>query len=151
MKDSKGITLISLILYVALLSFIVAIISSISASFYSNTEEFDKEAESVVAYTKFNMYFVNDIKRDEAKVETISDNYIILSYKSGTENITKIEYQLQDGILYRNKIKICENVDSIKFNYEDIRKTITVKLKITDYEKTTTYVIEDFIAETEVI
>ena len=58
MKKEQGITLISLIVYVILLTFIVAAISSITSSFYANINNFDNESESAVAYSKFNMYFL---------------------------------------------------------------------------------------------
>ena len=80
MKKEQGITLISLIVYVILMTFVIAAISSITASFYVNINDFDDESESAVAYSKFNMYFINDIKRKDAKIEEVYNDYIILSY-----------------------------------------------------------------------
>lgn len=145
MKNERGITLISLIMYVILITFVVAAISSITSSFYSSIHEFDNESESAVSYSKFNMYFVNDIKRAGATLEEYGDDYIILSY-TNTENdeTVKVEYSLQNNMLYRNKVKICENANNILITANTQNNTITINLKIKDYEKTTTYVIENF-------
>ena len=155
MKKEQGITLISLIVYVILLTFIVAAISSITSSFYANINNFDNESESAVAYSKFNMYFLNDIKRKDAKIEEAHNDYIILSYIKSDENsepdegisvsgdeTINVEYLVQNNILYRNKVKICEDVESILIEADEQNNTVKIKMKIGDYEKTTTYVLE---------
>lgn len=160
MKKEQGITLISLIVYVILMTFIVAAISSITASFYTNINDFDSDSESAVAYSKFNMYFVNDIKRKGAKIEEVYDDHIILSYVVGEndtsadsgvsisgEETVNVEYIVQNNILYRNKVKICENVDNVLITADEANNIIKINMTIDDYEKTTTYVLEDINVE----
>ena len=144
MKDERGITLIALIIYVIILTIVVAIVSNITTSFYSNVNEFDSDTESVVSILKFNMYFVKDIKRDEVTVKDIKNNYIILSYYN--ENGVKIDtqYSMQNNSLYRDKVKICSNVDNVEFSMQD-ENVIKINFKIGDYEKTATYVIENLV------
>lgn len=88
MKKEQGITLITLIIYVLLMTFILAGISSITASFYSNMNEFDKESESAVAYSKFNMYFLTDIKRKNAKIESSGRKYVVIAYEKDGEGVS---------------------------------------------------------------
>lgn len=140
MKVERGITLISLIIYVILITFIVAGVSNITVAFYSNINEFKGESDNVVSYTKFNMYFLNDIKRQNAEVTGIGDNYIKLSYTQDG-NTKEVQYSLQNGALYRDKVKICDNAQSMTINVNGIN-VIKITLKIGDYEKPTTYVIE---------
>ena len=64
MKEEKGVTLISLIIYIMVMILIVALIANISSSFYSNLNEFDSESENAVAFSKFNMIFLNDLKKE---------------------------------------------------------------------------------------
>ena len=45
MKKEQGITLITLILYVILMTFVVAGVSVVTSAFYTNVNEFDKESE----------------------------------------------------------------------------------------------------------
>lgn len=137
MRKEGGITLLSLIIYVILMIFVVAAVSNITASFYSNLNQFDNESESAVAYSKFNMYFLNDMKKENVEVEEANTNYIILSIDN-----QMIEYSVQNKALYRNKVKICDNVQDVQITADKDQDTIKVHLKIGDYEKTTTYVIE---------
>lgn len=142
MRSQRGVTLISLIIYVIIMTFVIAIISRISSSFYSNMKEFDGESESAVAYSKFNMYFLNDIKREGVNVEEVFDSYIILSYTKD-EEIVKIEYSVQNKSLYRNKVKICDDVENVKITSNEEKNTVTINLKIKEYEKNTTYAIRN--------
>lgn len=103
MKKEQGITLISLILYVILMTFVVAGVSVVTSAFYTNVNEFDKESEYAVSFAKFNMYFLNDIKNDDVKVESIGDNYIILSYL--TESNTP-ENSGNSGITISNRKRV---------------------------------------------
>ena len=142
MKEERAITLISLITYVILLMLIVAVISNITASFYANINEFDDQSEDVVSYTKFNMYFLNDIKRKNTVIADYQDNYIVLTYlQDGQEK--QVEYSLQNNSIYRNMIKICGNVSQMNFIVNKSNNTIQILTKIGDYEKNVTYVIEN--------
>lgn len=137
MKKENGITMISLIIYVLLMIFVVAAISNITASFYKNVNDFDTESESAVAYSKFNMFFLNDIKKDNIRIEDYKNDYIILTLSD-----EQIQYSIQNNCMYRNKVKICDNVSNASITVSEGNK-ITINLKIGDYQKTTTYVIEN--------
>ena len=135
MKSEKGVTLSSLIVYVILATAIVAIFANMTASFYVNVNKFNDESEDTVAYSKFNMYFLNDIKNENTTIQDSQVSYIILSVNGET-----IQYTIQNNQLYRNKVKLCDNVQNGRFTVED--NLIKVYLKIGDYEKTSTYVLE---------
>ena len=144
MKNEKGITLISLIIYIILLSIVIAIVSNITKSFYSNVNDFDSETESVVSVLQFNMYFVNDIKKDNIAVKSIGNNYIILSYEDEEGNEIDIDYTMQNNALYRGKVKICDDVESAEFSMQD-GNVVKIRFRIGDYEKIATYVIENMV------
>lgn len=155
MKNEQGITLITLIVYVILMTFIVAGASSITASFYSNINEFDKASEEAVSYSKFNMYFITDIKRQNAKITQSSNNYVVISYEDIVEvdngsgivvqekKTGNVEYSVQNNILYRNKVKICENVKDVLIIADNTNNTIKIDMTIGSYKKTTTYKLEN--------
>ncbi len=156
MKKEEGITLVSLIVYVLLLTFIIAGLSSITASFYSNIDEFDSDSESAVAYTKFNMYFLSDIKRKNAVIESCQEKYVIIAYEVEGEELNdagisiegkhtkKVEYSVQNNSLYRDKVKICDNIKEILFSCNDEDNTlIKVTMQIDNYRKTCTYKLEN--------
>lgn len=163
MKKEQGITLITLIIYVLLMTFILAGISSITASFYSNMNEFDKESESAVAYSKFNMYFLTDIKRKNAKIESWGRKYVVIAYEKDGEGVsggdvtvegketTKVEYSLQNDSLYRNKVKICDNVKDAVFTADTEENTIKLEVIIGEYQRNTTYKLENVDNDVETI
>lgn len=72
MKNEKGITIISLVIYVILLTFAVAGITAITSSFYGNVNELEADSKGAVAFSKVNMYLVKDIKSED--VELVIDS-----------------------------------------------------------------------------
>jgi len=150
LKNEKGITLATLIIYVILMTFIVSAIASITSSFYSNMNEFDKNSESAVDFSKFNMYFIRDIKRENVSIAKVGEDYIILSYgedingtESEIEKTMNVEYSVQNNTLYRNKVKICDDVNNINIVTNENNNTIKVNLTIGDYNKSTIYALEN--------
>lgn len=146
MKKESGITLISLIIYVILMTFVVAGVTSITASFRTNVGEVDKDAKSAVAYAKFNMYFLNDIKSKNVHIVSSSRDRIELSLTNKNGETENVKYSVQNNSLYRNKVKICDNVKSVTILTSKAsgmeHETVSVRLKINNYDKTTKYTLE---------
>lgn len=144
MKEEKGITLIALIIYISLITFVVAGVTAVTRSFYSNVNEFDKTSESATSIAKFNMYFINDINASKVSVKSSTTNSLELSVKPKAENSIEetVVYSVKNGNLYRNKVKICGNVKDAKIEAAPKSSIITIYLKINDYEKTTKYKLE---------
>lgn len=140
MKNDKGITIISLVIYVVLLTFAIAGISAITSSFYGNVSELDADSKGAVAFSKVNMYMLKDVKSEG--VELVADG--TNSKFSLSINGETIRYRVQNNSLYRNNVKICDGVQEARLEGEktDEISTITLYLKIKNYEKTTTYVLE---------
>ncbi len=168
MKNQKGVTMVSLIMYVILMIFIVAGITSITTSFYNNISELDRDAKGAVDFAKFNMILLNDIKAEEVayedkvtientdphkknkkpttilklkiKEETVS---YTIKYEDKYENDNKIEdFEDIPQTLYRNDVKISGDIQDQKIDWNSSNKSITIYLKIKGYEKTTIYAIE---------
>lgn len=137
MKKETGITLISLIIYIIVLLFVLTITTRLTSALYFNVREMDKQSDAVVDISKFNMYFLNDIKNKPATANVISPNTIELTYEDGSEKIT---YTRNNRALYRNKVKVFDNLDDITIIKNG--KTIQVYLKIGNYSKITNYIIE---------
>ena len=140
MKNDKGITIISLVIYVVLLTFAVAGISAITSSFYGNVSELDADSKGATYFSKVNMYILKDVKSEG--VELVADGSE--SKFALTINGETIRYRVQNRSLYRNNVKICDDVQEARLegNKTDRVSTITLYLKIKNYEKTTTYVLE---------
>lgn len=135
MKSQKGIALTSLIIYVIAMLIVISIISVISTFFYNNIEEVGENVDPSKEFTQFNTYFLQDINRDEIEVieckndESSNQNYIILS--DGTQ------YTFKNQSVYRGKVKICENIYQMSFEYtkeENQKGVVNVKYKLTEQD-----------------
>ncbi len=144
MKSQKGITLISLILYVIVLLVITAIIGTISTFFYKNIKNINEDSKSVAEFNKFNMYFLEEVKRDNNNVDEISEDKTAISFKSGNSFLYK------DNAIFFNGVKICNDVNSASFKFYEESGTqnnriVVVNLSIGknfSYSKTMNYVLE---------
>lgn len=143
MKNEKGITIISLIIYVIILTFVVAGMSAITSSFYSNVSEVEGDSKGAVAFSKINMVMLNDVKSDgvELKIDETSEHKMSLKIAGEI-----VDYKIQNKALYRNDVKICDKVEteSSFFSYEktNYNSKITLDITIDNYRKITTYVLE---------
>ncbi len=72
MKNNKGVTMVSLIMYVIVMIFIVAGLTSITTSFYNNISELDKDSKSAADFAKFNMILLNDLKAEGVSFQVIA-------------------------------------------------------------------------------
>lgn len=145
MTNNKGITMISLIIYIIVITFILSGLTAITTSFYKNVNEVDKGSESAVSFSRFNMYFLNDIKEEEAEISDVTPDgkSIAIGFKrDGQTNVAT--YRLSGNSIYRNNVKICSKVKDFKVDASPGKesKIITITMNISDYEKTTTYNVE---------
>ena len=129
MKSQKGITLTSLVIYIAISTVVISIMAVVSSFFFGNVDKVKEQDKYASEFNKFNMFFVNDIKNNKtAEVET---NKIVF------EDGTVYEYRKSEGAIFRNSTRITSNVTELEFNlstYESTEKTtkniITVSISI---------------------
>lgn len=128
MKSEKGITLLSLIMYVILMTMAVSILAVVSRYFYKNTSYISDVGKYVSGFNKFNMYFIEDVKNNKS-IHDIEDNKIV--FEDGTQ------YTFANNTIYRNKVKLCNNIYSCSFRKRRkadengrIKEIINVKLII---------------------
>ena len=140
MKSEKGITLISLTVYIIVMTIVVGVVAMITTFFYKNTKGI-REVDSITEYTTFNSYFSEEINHSNLKVSVCDSdgNYIVFNYG--------VQYTFipENKGIYRNKVKICRNIDNCKFSEEikNGKSVITVILKAGNQEKETTYILKD--------
>lgn len=111
MKSEKGITLLSLIIYLILLMFAIGILAIISNYFHSNLNHLSSSGKYAVEFNKFNMFFVEDVKNN-TKIYSAEPHKI--TFGDGTT------YTFVNNGIYRNKVKICDNIYSLIFEEERI-------------------------------
>lgn len=142
MKKEKGVTMVSLVIYIAVMTIVIALMSEIITNFYKNTDTMQGSLQDIIEFNKFNTYFIKEIKLTDNKVDHIStdDSYIL--FLSGNA------FSIKDGIIYYNSIKICENVQSMQLslgkNGNGLDKSIiNVTLNFKSFNKSISYKIEN--------
>ena len=139
MKDSKGITLTSLIIYIIGMLIVVSIISTLTSFFYKNVN-IGNINNDTTQFTKFSSIFSDEINRVNNSVlecRVLEENGFKVSYiifSSGNQYTFKSE----NKAIYKNKVKICENVDNCEFSYTfiDSKYNITVNFKAGNIDMT---------------
>ena len=131
MKSDKGVTLMALVIYIAVFTVVVSSMALLSSYFYNNMHLIKDDANYVVEYNKFNMFFIQDVKHNSTA--TIENN--IIKFEDGTI------YEYKSNSIYRNDKEIATNVKSATFNLESYevesttKNLIVVNLNIGEWEK----------------
>lgn len=123
MKSEKGITLITLTIYMIAICLVVSMLAVFSDLFYSNTDYLKGNSRYMSEYNKFNMYFIEDVKNNK-NISDITENKIV--FEDGTTYSYKTD---PDYSIYRNKVKICTNIAYCRFTKtEETTNNITKKI-----------------------
>lgn len=148
MKKQKGITLISLIIYIIALVVVMAVITMLTGYFYNNVDIDSEKNYYMMQFTKFNSYFTSEINQKDVVIleaETSADeclSYIAFSNKN-TYTFSKPNNESK-GVIYYNEIQICDNVDKCLFTLveENEKPTIIVDFQAGNFKNTIKYTMK---------
>lgn len=147
MRSEKGITLISITIYVIVMLIVVSVITVLTQYFYKNVDVNSASQDFNQQYTKFNSYFLEETNKKGNKVAGIGDlegstedavqRYILFS------NGNQYTFIQNNRAIYTNHVKIAENIDDCSFTLgtENNKTVITVTIKRNDLERTTKYTL----------
>ena len=149
MKSEKGITMISMTIYIIVMLLVVTAITSITTYFYKNIDTDSVNSNLNQQYTKFNSFFLEDTnkkgnavaRQEETKDENGNMTQRFILFTSGNQ----YTYVKSNKAIYINKIKIAENITDCIFEVTKGQKTI-VKVTINgekNFQKTTEYTLVD--------
>lgn len=111
MKSEKGITLISLIIYVIVMLVVVMIISVLTSYFYTNVNNQYLESKNENNEVNLDMYLIKDLKNKKVSIKNadledmqagIESDHLLLMYDSGSS----VFYSITDDGIYREKVKL---------------------------------------------
>lgn len=118
MKSEKGITLISLIVYIIVMLIVVTIIGTISSYFYSSVNNEYIESQNINTKTNLELYLTKDLKNKEIELTDINSNELIINseeaqaetiitaIKLNYNEISPIVYTITNDGIYRDAVKI---------------------------------------------
>lgn len=140
MKLQKGITLISLTVYIIAMVMIVAIMSVISSYFYTNVDSVTNTIDPLAEYMNFNTFFSDEVNHNNIKILECKDSYVVF------DNDIQYSFIKKNKGIYRNQVKICKDVESCTFLHEikNGKNVITVTMQIgTDNTKKVEYTLKN--------
>ena len=134
MRNNKGITMISLITYIMGLTIVLALIATLTTFFFKNISAKDLNSDTT-QYTKFSSIFLEEINNKNNSVvdcKPITDGVSYIIFSSGNQ----YTFNANSKCIYKNKIKICENVEICDFSYTfvDSKYKIKVNFKTSNIE-----------------
>ena len=147
MKNEKGITVTSLIIYVIAMALVIVLISRLTTYFYKNvdlsnlqenpTNEFSKFSNTITKETNIPGNKVVAVKREYGENR---ENYIIFS------DGNQYTFKATNGSIYKNKTKLCSNVNECFFSYKfiDSQYQITISFVSGSIDKELNFNIKQY-------
>lgn len=126
MKSNKGITLISLITYIIGLTIVLALIATLTSFFYKNISVKDINSDTT-QYTKFSSIFLEETSNKKNYVidcKSVTDGVSYIIFSSGNQ----YTFDENSRTIYKNNIKICDNVEICDFSYTFVDSTYKIKV-----------------------
>ncbi len=142
MKSQKGITLISLTIYVIVMAIVVGVVAIISTFFYSNINDTTQNLDPIIEYTKFNSFFSDEINHSNIKIldcGTTEDGQNYVAFDNGVQ----YTFIPENKGIYRNQVKIANGVTNCTFtrNIKNGKDVIEVKFQAGNRTRETTYTL----------
>lgn len=144
MKSQKGITLISLTVYVIVMAIVVGVVAIISTFFYSNINDTNVDINPITEYTKFNSFFSDEVNHANIKIldcDTTNDgqNYIVF------DNGVQYTFIPENQGVYRNQVKIAKGVTNCTFtrNIQNGKDVVEVVFEAGNRTRETTYTLKN--------
>lgn len=143
MKANKGISLVSLSIYVIVAAIVVGILVFMNANFFSKISDLTGKTEIINEHLKFISVFLKDSKNSE-KVSEYSTTKIKFSNNVIYEiRVIEKENELENEYaIYRDSVKVCEGITknadggTPAFDYDYLNNTVTFSITFSkaDYE-----------------
>ena len=139
-KSQKGVTMISLIIYISCFVVVTSIIATLTTFFYNNTTLMDDEVYNAAEYNKLNMYLVKESEEKGNRLSDIKLDRASMPYIEFT-NGNRYTLDKDSHLLYFNKICLCEDVQglSVETDYTSGKEVVKVKVDFTAKSYTTKY------------
>ena len=139
MKSQKGITIISLTIYLIVMAVVIGIVSLLTTFFYKNVSQSSADIDQMTEYTTFNTYFTDEINQSGIKILECQSDYVVFS------NGVQYSYIAENKGIYRDRVKICRNIESCSFTQaiQNEKTVIKVNMTIAGKTRSNTYTLRD--------
>lgn len=135
MKSNRGITLISLIVYVIVFTIVIAIVSTISGYFKKNTDEIVISTDTSQQYIRFTTYLTEDINSINFASLNVSGNCVDIIFLDGLSHKymyddNKIYFILKKDEVTEKIIVLCNEITDYKFEKDQENNKLKISVTI---------------------
>lgn len=115
-------------------------IGFLTTLFYSNINVVERKSDNALEFNKFNTAFLQDTKQEGVKVRTIDETNSYLEFENGTR------YTWKENGIYRDKVKLCENVNAVSYQIKREYSKTWIEVTISfgesgEYTRTSSYIL----------
>lgn len=138
MKSEKGVTLITLTIYVIVMVVVVGIIAIVTGAFMKSLQNANFYNDPIAEYTTFNSYISEEVNHPGIKILECKENYVVF------DNNVQYSFIPENRGIYRNQVKICWDIDSCTFSegIENGKTVVTVHFVAGGQDRTTKYTLK---------
>ena len=140
MKKESGITLVTLIVYLMIVSAILVALANLSSHVYKNIGKLGSENLSAEEFNKFNVNFVKSVKANKKATITNNNQNVTIEFDDGTT----YNYINGENSIYKNKIKIAKNINYFTADVQNINNKNVIQVQIGTGKKDTAVGNNDF-------
>ena len=140
MKKESGITLVTLIVYLMIVSAILAALTNLSSHVYKNIGKLGSENLSAEEFNKFNVNFIKSVKSNKKATVTNNNQNVTIEFDDGTT----YNYINGENSIYKNKIKIAKNINYFTADVKNINNKNVIQVQIGTGKKDTAVGNNDF-------
>ena len=140
MKKESGITLVTLIVYLMIVSAILVSLTNLSSHVYKNIGKLGSENLSAEEFNKFNVNFVKSVKANKKATVTNNNQNVTIEFDDGTT----YNYINGENSIYKNKIKIAKNINYFTADVQNINNKNVIQVQIGTGKKDTAVGNNDF-------
>lgn len=122
LKNQKGITLLSLVVYMIVILGVLGILATVNNFLYGNMQVIRSAAQNSSEFDKFNYNFLKDVQTNSEAMYATDDN-TVTSPSSGViyhtvvfANSTSYKYNANDHGIYKNGVKIVSDVTKFEIS-----------------------------------
>ena len=145
MKQNKGVTLITLMMYVIITLIVLGILGALNLNFRSNLKNVNSNTAQDVEFDKLNVQLLKETKTENNFIETATATKASITFANGN----KYTYSdAEEAVFLNDNIKIAENIKSCAFSVEntDTEQVLKVRTLIGDKGQITEYVMKKKVA-----
>lgn len=111
-RNTKGITLVSLVIYVVIMLMLIAIIAVFKNNIDENIDSMGEYTSLVPKINKVHMYMLDEVNLKNNKVLKRNSSGSYIEFSSGNS------YMFSDGSLYKNSVKVLSDIIDGSFQVE---------------------------------